>query len=383
MAAIVGFQKAHAAGSIDSLISIYTIQFSQEDEHEGTEGCVTANALREFPYSVYLPWRAPIVARTYSKRVRTLCNAAFLCIRGDLCSASTCEALINASTLNPGDLLPFDAVSPKGLFGICRFLNGEPTQRRDRVPVLSQFDLSSHIALVSTAPKTWSYLDDKRILGLSGSVVNTKMYPHRLVDVLSYFKQLMSQVKTCTQEVLDCLGAVVYMGYTHPVFYSNADELFIHKDMRDDYDEHHLPILAVWNTLLHAAAGNVCLTSSILNLYSLLRSGIVGKCKGERNLTMFRQTEMIALLSIVSHLFPLEEDATPCSGIILPLPWFCRLQMMTPSVETVVQGIMKSWSVVGNMTSFKRVVLEMESQLHVLIMRRSKCCFSNWAVEKK
>jgi hypothetical protein len=364
---------------------VFTIPFCSEDTLRATEACDEPNYLREFPIAVLSPTRAALVERVYAKRVRTLCSVAYVSLRADLCAPETIDSL----QASMADGLPLSSLqclltdAPKGLFAIAVFLQGLPFRSSTRLSVSPEDDVAPFLAAIAAPSKSWEFMDEKRLVPTmtsSASVVDLKVVAHRLSDVLGYFKYLFRTRSSISSQMLDVLAAVMHLSVCAPSYYNNTEERFLCKEMDEDCRAHHLPMITVWNMFFERA--DVNLRKAIRALYILLRPGITGNLKSERVINLSRQVEFLVVFSLLAHLLPMEAEE-PLLPLVEDAPligWTFGLRMVTPSLLNIIQGVEKRWKVLKNLTSFNRLVAETQLQLPLLVMRRAKCCCSNWVV---
>jgi hypothetical protein len=176
------------------------------------------------------------------------------------------------------------------------------------------------------------------------------------------------------------------------------------------------------------ADGNDTLMRSTLACYALLRPAVTVRIKSDVERALARQVEALVLFSILGSLFPQQAAATAAEEATAtaaeeatataaeeatataaeeataaataaeeaaetddedcaqPMPaWFFGLgKQLTPEMRVYVDGVLSRWggwpgtpTAIDKQSSFCRLVMETQCQLHVLVLRRGKCCYSN------
>ena len=360
----------------------YVTPFSGEDEIEAVGERMAPSWLRQLDRVAFVPFYRRIFERTCSKRMKTLFMAAWISVRGDLHDPETAaylEKLVDGSPSFEAAAVHVAGSSPAGLQTLMRFLNGKPTQRVERVPLGGGDDLAGHFAPTATGVAAGQHdTSASRLLPVKHGL-NAKLYSHRLSDMLQWFTRLPSLEGT--PEILDGFGALLHLSFNTAAYYSNPREVFATPELKEDHDMLHVPLVAVWNALQKRATGVLAL--SVRALYAVLRPSVLQKIKGERELGYSRQVEFLVLFSVFGSLLP-----GPVSGVVIPAPanvpsWLFGLEVLTEEAAQYVDGVQRAWKDIGSVPAFRRLVIETQCQLPLLVMRRAKCCYSNCFVFAK
>jgi hypothetical protein len=152
--------------------------------------------------------------------------------------------------------------------------------------------------------------------------------------------------------------------------------VFATPELKEDHDILHVPSVAVWN-LLHKRTTGV-LAASVKALYAVLRPSVLAKIKGERELSLSRQVEFLVLFSVFGSLLPAVSSCLATTPVPTSLPsWLFGLEELSDEAVVYVEGIQHAWKDIGSVPAFRRLVVETQCQLPLLVMRRAKCCYSN------
>lgn len=378
---------------------------------------VSANWLRELDTALLVPCRWRASERASNRRMRALCLAAWIAVRGDLCTSRVADML---DTFSSGEkLIAAKEVGrqavhqPAGLVTLVHYLMGPPAQSRDRIP-LGCVNMAVHLATpYRGSERGWERerdmehewaLPPPRMLTPAIRQYDTDMHCHVLSDLLTAFSDFMSTAAEgpASHAMLDCLGGLLHLCHTTAAHYSNAWETFP-EDLKADHDTFHVPIIAVWNMLLKRcrADGRDTLARSTLACYALLRPAATVRIKSDVERALARQVEALVLFSILGTLFPqiaVEEEAASAAaasedladeddagaGQYMPAWFFQMGSYLTPEMRVYVHGVSSRWggwagtaTSIDKQSSFCRLVMETQCQLPLLVLRRGKCCYSN------
>ena len=370
MEAVVGFHRksGHA----------YRTPFAAEDEQEAVNISVGPNWLRELDRAVFVPFRRLAFERTCSRRVLAMCAATWVAVRGDLSSDAVCHYLVEGEIVL-ASLPDLSAESPAGLFTLVHYLMGKPTQRVDRL-FTGPDEMSSHLIPVAARARTFEVEEPKRMLRASTPNVNAKLYSHRLSDMLQWFLRAVDSCCKLTSADFDGFGALLYMCFNTTTYYRNPLDTFVTQELKEDNDVAHVPIVVIWN-VLHAKAESKSpvLFEVVASLYAFFRPSVLMKIKSEREHDIIQQCQFMVLFSILGTLFPPVDMLSPVDMPVRDfLPsWFYGLKTCTPEMLVYMEGVQRVWLDVKEETSFKRLVVETQCQLPLMLLRRGKCCFSN------
>jgi len=361
---------------------VYMTPFCLEDEMEATQASDSTNWLRELDRCVFVSFRMRAFELAAPKKVKIQCMAAWIAVRGDLCSVEAADELGKLqSSLALSACQRLTVETPLGLATLVKFLMGKPTQRLDRIPLPGRDGISSLLAplpaVMSSVFSSAELTRDKPVLKPAKQLFNTNMYTHRLSDMLRWFHDL-PLTATLTPEVLDGFGALAFLSFHTAVLYVDITETFASSELQEDHDNFHVPVVALWN-MLHkmARVHSSELLASVRALYAVLRPTAFQRDFRDP-FTM--QVNLLVMFSILGHLLQDRASLLTVSATVGPYQpaWLYGVLFTSPELEVFKRGVKSAWDFLNDSTSpFCRLVLEVQCQLHVMVLRRAKCCYSN------